>query len=196
MNQENNQAILKGVFSDVLEFYSNYKWKPHYRTFLNIERNSGTIDSIPVVLTEKELENEYAGKTAELKGRCHGFVKDGHSAFFIRPKEIIFLDEVENENSVELTGFVCIEPVYKTTPSGRVITDTALAITRANGVSDYVFCLFWGNNAIAANKLKVGEEISVSGRIQSRDYMKAREKRTVYELSVKNFERKKNDIKN
>lgn len=196
MNQENNQAILKGVFSDVLEFYSNYKGRPHYRTFLNIERNSGTIDSIPVVLTEKELENEYAGKTAELKGRCHGFVKDGHSAFFIRPKEIIFLDEVENENSVELTGFVCIGPVYKTTPSGRVITDTALAITRANGVSDYVFCLFWGNNAIAANKLKVGEEISVSGRIQSRDYMKAREKRTVYELSVKNFERKKNDIKN
>lgn len=196
MNQENNQAILKGVFSDVLEFYSNYKGKPHYRTFLNIERNSGTMDSIPVVLTEKELENEYAGKTAELKGRCHGFVKDGHSAFFIRPKEIIFLDEVENENSVELTGFVCIEPVYKTTPSGRVITDTALAITRANGVSDYVFCLFWGNNAIAANKLKVGEEISVSGRIQSRDYMKEREKRTVYELSVKNFERKKNDIKN
>ena len=83
---------------------------------------------------------------------------------------------------------MCKPPVYRPTPFGKQICDLLLAVNRSYGKSDYIPVIFWGNNAAEAAKLKVGSHITVTGRIQSRDYEKfnacgEKQMRTTYEVS-------------
>ena len=68
-----------------------------------------------------------------------------------------------------LDGYICKEPVYRTTPLGREIADVLLAVNRAYGKSDYIPCICWGRNARYAGNLSVGSRIQLWGRIQGGD---------------------------
>ncbi len=106
------------------------------------------------------------------------------------------LDEgdAESPNIIELEGFVCKPPVYRTTPFKREICDLLLAVNRAYNKSDYIPAIAWGRNARYAGEFAVGEKIAVTGRIQSRVYQKTLEngsveERVAYEVSVSKIER-------
>lgn len=47
-----------------------------------------------------------------------------------------------------------------------------LAVNRAYNKSDYIPAIAWGRNARFAKYLSVGEEIEITGRLQSREYQK------------------------
>ncbi|MEG1609297.1 MAG: single-stranded DNA-binding protein, partial [Clostridia bacterium] len=55
--------------------------------------------------------------------------------------------------------------------------------------SDYIPCIMWGRNARYVQNLAVGEKLCISGRIQSRTYVKTlgveeAEERVAYEVSA------------
>lgn len=55
--------------------------------------------------------------------------------------------------------------------------------------SDYIPCVVWGRNAVYTSGLPVGTHLKLTGRIQSRGYVKmyedgTEEQRTAYEVSV------------
>ena len=88
---------------------------------------------------------------------------------------------------------MCKGPIYRKTPLGREIADVLLAVNRPYGKSDYIPCICWGRNARYASTFKVGENVSVIGRIQSREYMKKLdeenvERRVAFEVSVSKLE--------
>ena len=104
-------------------------------------------------------------------------------------RDIVEFDEETNPNSIELEGYICKPPLYRTTPFKREICDLLLAVNRAYNKSDYIPCIAWGRNARFVNGLGVGERISVLGRIQSREYQKLQEDgsyrtKTAYEVSI------------
>ena len=84
------------------------------------------------------------------------------------------LDDIpsRNPNSIVLTGYICKQPIYRTTPFNREIADILIAVNRSYNKSDYIPCIAWGRNARFAKNLAVGDKIAVSGRIQSREYQK------------------------
>ena len=98
----------------------------------------------------------------------------------------------KNINDIEIIGFLCKMPLFRTTPFGREITDILVAVNRAYGKSDYIPCIVWGRNAKFANSLAVGDNIKIKGRLQSRNYQKKTdetvEERTAYEISVSKIE--------
>lgn len=55
-------------------------------------------------------------------------------------------------------------------------------------MSDYIPCIFWGDNAVISSQWKIGMNISIFGRMESRIYYKSidniKEKKTAYEVSV------------
>ena len=64
-----------------------------------------------------------------------------------------------------------------------------LAVNRAYSKSDYIPCIAWGKNARLIKNAPVGQKLEVSGRIQSRKYVKRYEDgstqlRTAYEFSI------------
>ena len=86
-------------------------------------------------------------------------------------------------------GYICKEPIYRTTPFGREICDVLLAVNRAYNKSDYLPCIAWGRNARFVRDLGVGEKLEVQGRIQSRAYQKRISEddtvtKVAYEISI------------
>jgi len=97
--------------------------------------------------------------------------------------------EGEDTNIIKLVGYICKEPIYRTTPFKREICDLLLAVNRAYNKSDYLPCIAWGRSARFISQVGVGEKLYITGRIQSREYQKKLdngnvETRVAYEVSI------------
>ena len=139
------------------------------------------------------LEGNFeVGKKISIRGqfRSYNKVVDDKSRLMLTVFVRELLDECneQNPNMVEIVGFVCKPPVYRTTPFNREISDVLLAVNRAYNKSDYLPCIAWGRNARFIKSLDVGEKVYITGRIQSREYQKhtevGDEVRTAYEISI------------
>ena len=75
---------------------------------------------------------------------------------------------------------------------GRDICDLMLAVNRRCGRSDYLPCICWGRRAREAGSLSIGDRIGLSGRVQSRPYIKLVDgvpiEKVAYEVSVAELE--------
>lgn len=108
-------------------------------------------------------------------------------------ENIDVVNEESDFNKIEAEGYICKEPVYRTTPLGREIADVLLAVNRPYGKSDYIPCICWGRNARYAERMSVGTHVKIRGRIQSREYSKQitedyAETKTAYEVSISQME--------
>ena len=83
---------------------------------------------------------------------------------------------------------MCKEPIYRTTPFKREISDVLIAVNRSYNKSDYLPCIAWGRNAKFVKNLSVGDKLQMCGRIQSRVYQKKIDdevvEKTAYEISL------------
>ena len=99
----------------------------------------------------------------------------------------------EDANRVELSGSLCRAPNLRTTPMGRDICDLMLAVNRRCGRSDYLPCICWGLRAREAAEWSVGDTVTLSGRVQSRKYIKLTAEgsieKTAFEVSASEIER-------
>lgn len=194
---QDNHAILTGVLSSPLTFSHEVYGEKFYNATMSISRLSGIVDEVPLLISERLCYNNdityYDNKTVSIIGQIRTFNKHDEDKtrvlmhIFVRNIEIV--DENTNDNKLLLSGFLCKPPNYRTTPSGREITDIILAVNRAYGKSDYIPCICWGRNARFVNEFNIGEKLSVYGRLQSRKYHKQididrMEEKTAYEISV------------
>lgn len=166
-----------------------------YEMEVNVKRLSGQADILPVTISERLIEshNLSVGSTICATGQFRSYNKlvDGKSKLMLTVfvREIVGGEGARNPNNIVLSGYICKPPVYRTTPFAREIADVLIAVNRAYNKSDYIPCIAWGRNARFVKNLGVGEKIAVSGRIQSREYVKKiseTESRTMiaYEVSI------------
>ena len=192
----NNKVHLVGKVVSLPKLSHEVYEENFYELDLEVSRLSQSVDIIPIIIPEKIL-GEYnfeIGSILALNGQFRSYNKqiDGKSKLVLTVfvREIISQTEKEeNPNTIELTGFICKSPIFRTTPFKREICDILLAVNRAYNKSDYLPCIAWGRNARFAKNLSVGEKVSIFGRIQSRNYEKHYEdgrveKKTAYEISV------------
>ena len=89
---------------------------------------------------------------------------------------------------MSLEGTVCKLPTLRCTPLGREICDIMLAVNRRCGRSDYLPCICWGRRAREYSAMHTGDRLALTGRIQSRPYIKLIEGEPVeklgYEVSI------------
>lgn len=194
---ENNVAVLHGIVAGEAKFSHDIYGEGFYSFNVSVERLSNSYDDIPVMVSERllSLENIKMGRKITVFGQFRSYNDTGANkknrlvlSFFVREIE---LDKEFNGNSnfVELDGYLCKPPIFRTTPSGREIADVLLAVNRSYNKSDYIPCIVWGRNARYCSNLKVGTQIKIDGRIQSRKYQKRYdsgevETKVAYEVSV------------
>jgi primosomal replication protein N len=160
---------------------------------LDIERLSGFVDTVNVIVRQEMLEKLEIGDSRHLAvlGELRSFNNkrgDGSRLVIsVFAKEMCFTDE-DDKNAVNLSGAVCKKPNLRKTPMGRQICDIMLAVNRRYGRSDYLPCIAWGRLAESMSELGVGDTITLEGRIQSRKYIKTENgvssERTAYEVSI------------
>lgn len=192
---ENNKVYLQGEVVDQPVYSHEVLNEGFYTLNISIPRLSGQSDIIPVTISERLLKsaNMAVGETIALKGqfRSYNKIDEGKSKLVLTVfvRELCEVDENINPNIIEIYGYICKSPIYRTTPFNREITDVLMAVNRSYNKSDYIPCITWGRNARFVGELPIGTKLEMVGRIQSREYVKKQEgldpiNKVAYEISV------------
>lgn len=197
---ENNKVVLVGKVNSPLIFSHEMFGENFYQFELAVPRLSNYVDLLPITISERlmgEIELN-PGTEITLEGQLRSYNKfiEGSNRLILTvfTREIYLKkDDIKNPNQIYLNGFICKNPIYRTTPFNREITDILLAVNRAYGKSDYIPTIAWGRNARFSQHLEVGDNIKLWGRIQSRVYQKKLSdeeilQKMAYEVSISRME--------
>lgn len=193
INYENNNILyISGTLAEPLVFSHSVLGEGFYEGKIQTKRLSNEVDILPITISERLCANMKVGDKISVIGQFRSYNKQDETknrlmlTVFVR--EIVQNDTFEPKNHINLVGYICKEPIYRTTPFGREIADILLAVNRAYNKSDYIPCIAWGRNARFVAELQVGEKIEIAGRVQSRNYQKKTEteiiNKTAYEISI------------
>ena len=172
-----NYAVLRGILADAPRFSHMSRGERFFIFPVETRRLSGTADTINVIARQSLLESAEimeAGKirvTGELRS-FNNKRSEGAKLVITVFAKALALEDGEDINAVELSGTLCKEPNLRVTPMGRSICDLMLAVNRRCGRSDYLPCICWGSRAREAADMHTGDHLSLTGRIQSRPYIK------------------------
>ncbi|MDE6189554.1 MAG: single-stranded DNA-binding protein [Clostridia bacterium] len=198
MNYEqmnNNKLQLIGTVVQEPVYTHEVFGEGFYETVISVPRLSEQKDLIPITISDRLLARYEVkvGDKINVVGQFRSYNKlEGERSKLLLTafvRDILPEDAGLSPNVIEITGFICKPPIYRTTPFKREICDVLIAVNRAYNKSDYIPCIMWGRNARYVQNMKVGEKLSVVGRIQSRTYVKNLgddkcEERVAYEVSV------------
>lgn len=204
----NNKVYVAGVVKENPKLSHELKNEKFYSFHLEVPRLSGQVDLVPLTVSEQLLQQNKeikVGAHIACNGQLRSYNKKIKNSIkliitvFVR--EFVAYDESKNTNELELVGFLCKEPNYRTTPLKREICDLLLAVNRHYNKSDYLPCITWGAVANDVKEWNVGDKVKLVGRIQSRTYNKrVGENETVeriaYEVSVSEIEQTEQDEQN
>lgn len=194
-SDKNNKVYVRGEILSQAQFSHEVYGEGFYEMQISVKRLSGQADILPVTISERLFEEGKLtiGSTISAIGqfRSYNKVVDGKSKLMLTVfiRELLDNSEDKNPNNIMLSGYICKEPIYRTTPFNREIADVLIAVNRAYNKSDYIPCIAWGRNARYVKNLLVGDCITICGRIQSREYQKKISETetvtmTAYEVSI------------
>ena len=188
-----NHAVLRGILAAAPAFSHMSRGERFFIFPVETRRLSGTADTINVIARESLLRSAEimeAGRiqvTGELRSFNNKRGEGARLVITVFAKELGFTDG-EDMNVIELAGTLCKPPNLRVTPMGRDICDLMLAVNRRCGRSGYLPCICWGRRAREYSQLQVGDRLSLTGRIQSRPYIKLIEgepvEKVAYEVSI------------
>ena len=191
--ENNNYVLLKGKINKLPKYSHTVMGEGFFEMYVEVERLSDEVDILPVTISERLIEDFKIGDEIGVVGqfRSYNKMEDNKSKLMLTifVKELVNPIEMTEINQIYLIGYICKDPVYRTTPFGREICDMLLAVNRAYNKSDYLPCIAWGRNARFVRDLGIGEKLEVQGRIQSRKYQKRIDENNVetkiaYEISL------------
>ncbi|MCI7443137.1 MAG: single-stranded DNA-binding protein, partial [Clostridium sp.] len=134
----NNKIFLEGKVISELEFSHEMYGEGFYSFNLEVMRLSDSVDHLNITVSERLLNDLdiSVGKEVVVEGQLRSYNKfiDGSNKLILT----VFarniqpcVEKSKNPNEIYLDGYICKEPVYRTTPFGREIADLLLAINRA-----------------------------------------------------------------
>jgi len=204
----NNFIILYGEALDYPQQVSvDKRGKAYYKFNAAVERESGIIDILPIVIEEDtpayealadiDEKGEIVGAQLLITGEIR--TRNIKDKLDISVRALAIKEDEDYKgvtNQVVITGNLCKEVPIRQTPRGILIADLVLAVNREDGshVSDYIPSIMWNGTATRAkDKLHTGDCIEAVGRLQSREYIKdlgdgEKEPRTCYELSINKYD--------
>ncbi|WP_063556061.1 single-stranded DNA-binding protein [Clostridium ljungdahlii] len=201
----NNKIYLEGTVASELQFSHEMYGEGFYTFNVEVPRLSESKDILFITISERLIGGMdiKVGTDVIIEGQLRSYNKfvDGANRLILTvfARNIDFCTErSKNPNQIFLDGFICKEPVYRTTPFGREISDMLLAVNRAYNKSDYIPTIAWGRNSRFCKSLKVSDNIRVWGRLQSREYQKKISdtetvRKIAYEVSISKMEKVNRD---
>lgn len=201
----NNKACLIGRLRGKFEhnYTSSVNNEKYYKANIAVARKSGQEDNVRIMVPERLIKDNFEtferGVYIKVCGSLcsHLHTEAGKNRLrlyvFVETIELYLHQEVpEFNNCIYLKGRIHKAPYMRTARgSGKTITDLFITVIRKGNKWDFISCLTWGGGALMAGKLKIGDEIILKGRLQSRVYFERYNgdpligfKRDVHEVSV------------
>lgn len=189
MDKEINSALLSGRILSLPVLSHRIHGVNLYACKIGVERLSGVLDTLMLLLPES-LVPQMVGQVT-VRGQLRGYTRqdaDKRRLLLMVLVRAVLPEMPEENNVIHLRGELVREVYYRKTPLGREIADLMLRVPRPFSGVDYIPCVVWGRCARFCSHLNKGAKLEVTGRMQSREYVKrleeGEEKRTAYELSI------------
>ncbi len=187
-----NEVLLEGLVLKEPEWSHENHGTQFYRVFLQVPRLSGQADVLPVLLPGALAAQAAEDRLLRIRGQLRSFNnRSGVGSRLVLTVYVQGLQPGLDEpcNQITLSGTLCKPPIFRRTPLGRSICDLMLAVPRRYGRADYLPVIAWGQLAVRASRLHVGDPLALDGRVQSRTYHKVTEsgeteERVAYEVSM------------
>lgn len=189
-----NTVELRGALAAAPRFSHLSRGERFFIFPVETRRLSGAVDTINVVAREALLaalrieEAERLCVQGELRSFNNRREEGPKLVITVFARALSLAGGGEDVNSITLRGALCKQPVLRVTPMGRDICDLMLAVNRRCGRSDYLPCICWGARARTAALFDVGDAVELTGRVQSRQYIKLIDgepvEKTAYEVSA------------
>lgn len=218
---ELNTVGIAGTVATAPERYRNiYGQENVYAIYLDVTRDSGTVDRILVLFQEDRIEGDSfqalpgdymeagklaalikAGSRVEVTGAIQTYknMETGRVQLFVWGLYLAAIPEGSQQlNAAYIKGEMARVPVYRETPKGRYITDLMVRIPSvfSPGFYSYIPCIAWGRLADRAAELPEGTTVYLEGRVQSREYTKHTQEGdkvlTTWEVSANKLETEAN----
>ncbi|SKA83756.1 Single-stranded DNA-binding protein [Clostridium sp. USBA 49] len=202
----NNKIYLEGKIVSDLQFSHEMYGEGFYTFNIEVPRLSEAKDLLNVTVSERLIVGMDLKEGSEVivEGQLRSYNKfiDGANRLILSvfARNIEFcIEKSKNPNQIFLDGYICKQPIYRTTPFGREIADMLLAVNRSYNKSDYIPTIAWGRNSRFCQNLQVGDNIRIWGRLQSREYEKKISenetiKKVAYEVSISKMEKVNKDL--
>lgn len=174
-------AKLTGIIIARPQFYKGYGQKKKIFT-MEVKRDSGYPDRIQI-MTEAYCFFS-VGDCLEVEGELRSRRDRKSIILYVVADKIRTTKYIQRLNAVEITGTVVNDVKDRMTPAGRKVADIMVAVNRKDKKTSYIPCIIWGHKAEKAAGLTIGSKITLSGRIQSRNYMKNNVIREINEVSI------------
>lgn len=170
--RSNNQAIVEGEIISELIFNHEISGEKFYLVDLRVNGSKDNEDVIPLMVSEGlvDVHQSYTGMRVKVEGQLHSYQEENRLKNYLLVGEWNVSEmkgEMQNRNQIYLEGYICKVPIYETKSQEGGVTDVLLAVDREHGKSDYISCICFGQTAVVAGKLDVGDHVAVWGRIQS-----------------------------
>ena len=182
-----NNIVLKG---EIIKELTSLK-KTGKRMILAVSRRSGVIDNVPIIveLSQAEDLDIQVGCRVHVEGAAISFHENGHLQLAVLVDFIMKIDlmDEKDKNIFKLSGSICKEPSYRITKKDVELTCFMMACRDV-----YVPVVAFFQNALFLKECSVGYQLEVTGRLQSRTYIKVDEttheeveRREYMELAIK-----------
>ena len=194
-----NKIILKGItISELGECPEKFK-ENYLQITMKCERFSKGSDTLKIYfqrdmsglhLLKKGIKLQLTGEVCVHS--CES-VENGknHTMTFVICENFKLYTEMDeytiDNNEVRLEGTVCKKPTFRITAAGLALATIILRVACTENVS-FIPCIFWQKNANQIAEIPAGTTIEITGRLQSRNYIKRVDEKeltkTTYEVSV------------
>lgn len=180
-----------------------------YLAKVETPRPRGTLDEVIVAFTDAAISKEggdiagfeiAVGSKVLVSGMAQTLkdFKSGKVLVFILADFLAMVKSPMMQDDVALRGVIAHDPIYRTTPRGKRITDISVIVkNELTGNKCFIPCICWQEQADEVAGWQQGDTVELLGRYQSRQYEKvidadsgSRERRTAYEVSVQLINRK------
>ena len=127
--EKNNRVYLNGEIVSEAAFSHEVYGEGFYEMSVLVKRLSGQADILPVTISERLIQDKQLGIGSEISAigqfRSYNKLVDGKSKLMLTVfvRELLEGEAQKNPNSIVLSGYICKQPVYRTTPFNREIAD-------------------------------------------------------------------------
>lgn len=200
---DTNRVLLRGWLKTPIRLDHQTEGSPIYSTKIRVERIPGVEDIIPIYIKESKLvflgKRPKVGDYMEVHGYFHSkdIYEDGGTRklehYVYADKFTFSTTTLPSANEIHLTGKLYRTQISRVVRSGDRVLGFLLKVKRKTHKYSRIPCSVWGiYKTSQIESAKVGSEIELTGRIQSREYIKIEDGqeicKIVYEVSVTDFE--------
>lgn len=178
MDYNNNIVTLIGKMVSKRNFSHSVNYENFYEFDLEVTKLNGGIEVFPIIASERVIHSGFSvGNVVKVQGKFQtekSYITD-KTKFIIHADDInLYIAEINSleANVVELEGAICRKPNYKVSHFGKGHCDALLAVKKNEEDTDFIPCIAFGATAKIFQKLKVGQQVKIEGRIKAKPHEK------------------------